>query len=77
MKSTIKYESDELEKIIRKRAIDNLIRFEHVYAFDVFNAGYVQALEDMNVDKEYISLFKRLCLKLRESFKALKPSYVD
>lgn len=77
MNLTKNCENDELEKIIRRRSIENLIKFEHVYAFDMFNAGYVQALEDMGVDKEYISLFKRLCLKLRESFKALKPSYVD
>lgn len=70
------YKMDETEKIVRRRALENLIKFEHVYGFDVYNAGYVQALEDMGVDKKYISIFKRVCVKIRESFKAVKASYV-
>lgn len=67
---------DETEKIVRRRALENLIKFEHVYGFDVYNAGYVQAMEDMGVDKKYITIFKRVCVKIRESFKAVKASYV-
>lgn len=66
---------DETEKIVRRRALENLIKFEHVYGFDVYNAGYVQALEDMGVDKKYITIFKKVCTKIRESFKAVKASY--
>lgn len=66
---------DETEMIVRKRALETLIKFEHVYGFDVYNAGYAQALEDMGVDKKYITIFKRVCTKIRESFKAVKASY--
>jgi hypothetical protein len=69
------YKMDETEKIVRKRALENLIKFEHVYGFDVYNAGYVQAMEDMGIDKKYITIFKRVCVKIRESFKAVKASY--
>lgn len=70
------YKMDETEQIVRIRALENLIKFEHVYGFDVYNAGYVQALEDMGVDRKYITIFKRVCTKIRESFKAVKASYV-
>ncbi len=70
------YKMDETEQIVRKRALENLIKFEHVYGFDVYNAGYVQAMEDMGIDKKYITIFKRVCTKIRESFKAVKASYV-
>ena len=66
---------DETEQIVRRRALENLIKFEHVYGFDVYNAGYVQALVDMGVDRKYITIFKRVCAKIRESFKAVKASY--
>lgn len=69
------YKMDETEQIVRRRALENLIKFEHVYGFDVYNAGYVQALEDMGVDKKYITIFRIVCEKLRESFKAVKESY--
>lgn len=75
MNSKIK-KMDETEQIVRKRALENLIKFEHVYGFDVYNAGYVQAMEDMGIDKKYITIFKRVCVKIRESFKAVKASYV-
>ncbi len=70
-------EHDETEKIIRRRALENLIKFERVYGFDMYNAGYVQALEDMGVDKKYITIFKKVSAKLRETFKGSKTSYVD
>lgn len=69
------YRTDETEKIVRRRALENLVKFEHVYGFDIYNAGYVQALEDMGIDKKYITIFKRVCVKIRESFKAVKDSY--
>jgi hypothetical protein len=74
MNSNLK-KMDETEKIVRRRALENLIKFEHVYGFDVYNAGYVQAMEDMGIDKKYITIFKRVCVKIRESFKAVKASY--
>lgn len=69
------YEKDETEKIIRRRAIENLVKFDHVYGFDLYNAGYVQALRDLKVDKKYVDIFNRVTTKLRESFKAIKPQY--
>lgn len=69
------YRTDERENIIRRRAIENLVKFDHVYGFDLYNAGYEQALRDLNVDKKYIDIFKRVTTKLRESFKAIKPQY--
>lgn len=76
MNSKIKmYRTDEKEMIVRRRALENLVKFEHVYGFDIYNAGYVQALEDMGIDKKYITIFKRVCTKIRESFKAVKASY--
>ena len=67
---------DEREELVRKRALESLARFDNAYAFDVYNAGYVQAMEDMGVDKKYITIFKRVCTKIRDSFKAVKASYV-
>lgn len=63
------YRTDETEKIVRRRALENCVKFEYVDEFDVYNAGYVQALRDMGIDKKYITIFKKVCDRLRESYK--------
>ena len=62
------YRTDELEKTLRKRALDTAVAFEHVGKFDVYNSGYIQALRDLGVDWEYIETYTRVMNRVRKSY---------
>lgn len=62
------YRTDELEKTIRKRALDTAVIFEHVGKFDVYNSGYIQALKDLGVEEKYILTYAAVVGRVRKSY---------
>lgn len=62
------YRTDELEKTLRKRALDVAVTFEHVGKFDVYNSGYIQALMDLGVEEKYIETYTAVMTRVRKSY---------
>jgi hypothetical protein len=54
---------DETEQIARRRALANIAKFKHASGFDIFNAGYIQAMEDIGVDRKFISIYRKICIE--------------
>lgn len=45
--------------------------------FDVYNEGYIQALKDMEIDKEYLALYKRVMDRVRKSYTSDRAFYKE
>lgn len=54
---------DETEQKARRRALANIAKFKHASGFDMFNTGYIQALEDMGADRKFISIYRKVCIE--------------
>lgn len=63
------YRADITEATLRRRGLDVAVLFSTVKNFDIYNSGYLQALEDLKVEKEYIKTYKKVMSRVRESFK--------
>ena len=71
------YRTDETEKTLRRRAFDIAVLFERVDRFDDYNAGYMQALKDLGVEKEYADMYKRVMQRVRKSYVSDKAYYKE
>lgn len=69
--------TDATEKILRRRGFEVAVEFERVQLFDVYNEGYIQALKDMEIDKEYLALYKRVMDRVRKSYTSDKAFYKE
>lgn len=71
------YRTDETEKTLRRRAFDIAVLFERVDRFDDYNSGYMQALKDLDVEKEYRDLYLRVIQRVRKSYVSDKAYYKE
>ena len=71
------YRTDETEKTLRRRAFDIAVLFERVDRFDDYNSGYMQALKDLKVEKEYVDLYKKVTSRVRKSYVSDKAYYKE
>lgn len=71
------YRTDETEKTLRRRAFDIAVLFERVDRFDDYNAGYMQALKDLKVEKEYVDLYKKVISRVRKAYVSDKAYYKE
>lgn len=69
--------TDATEKILRRRGFEVAVEFERVQLFDVYNEGYIQALKDMEIDKEYLTLYKRVMDRVRKSYTSVRAFYKE
>ena len=69
------YRTDITEATLRRRAFDIAVQFEHVDRFDDYNSGYMQALKDLDVEKEYRDIYKRVTQRVRKSYVSDKAYY--
>lgn len=69
--------TDETEKTLRRRAFDIAVLFERVDRFDDYNAGYMQALKDLKVEKEYVDLYKKVTSRVRKAYVSDKAYYKE
>lgn len=63
------YRTDITEATLRRRGLDVAVEFSTVKNFDIYNRGYLQALEDLKVEKEYVKIYKKVMARARESYK--------
>lgn len=71
------YRTDETEKTLRRRAFDNAVLFGSVERFDDYNKGYLQALKDLNVEKEYVDVYKKVTARVRKSYVSDRAYYKE
>lgn len=71
------YRTDVTENTLRRRAFDNAVLFECVDRFDVYNSGYMQALKDLDVEKEYRDLYLRVTQRVRKSYVSDRAYYKE
>lgn len=62
------YRTDEKECVLRFRALDAAAVYTNLENFNVYTAGYLQALKDMKVEEEYVETFKNLVKRVRKSY---------
>lgn len=67
--------TDATEKILRRRGFEVAVLFDRVRLFDAYNDGYIQALKDMQIDKEYLEMYKRVMQRVRRSYTSDRPFY--
>lgn len=71
------YRTDVTEATLRRRAFDNAVLFERIGRFDDYNAGYMQALQDLKVEKEYVELYKKVTSRVRKAYVSDKAYYKE
>lgn len=71
------YRTDETEKTLRRRAFDNAVLFGSVERYDDYNRGYLQALKDLNVEKEYVDVYKKVTARVRKSYVSDRAYYKE
>lgn len=71
------YRTDETEKTLRRRAFDNAVLFGSVERFDDYNRGYLQALKDLGVEKEYVDVYKKVTSRVRKSYVSDRAYYKE
>ena len=71
------YRTDETEKTLRRRAFDNAVLFGSVERFDDYNKGYLQALKDLGVEKEYVDVYKKVTTRVRKSYVSDRAYYKE
>ena len=71
------YRTDETEKTLRRRAFDNAVLFGSVGRFDDYNKGYLQALKDLGVEKEYVDVYKKVAARVRKSYVSDRAYYKE
>lgn len=59
---------DATESLLRLRALDTAAEFTQLENFNVYTAGYLQALKDMKVEKKYIEIYKKVIRRLRNAY---------
>lgn len=71
------YRTDETEKTLRRRAFDNAVLFGSVERYDDYNRGYLQALKDLGVEKEYVDVYKKVTSRVRKSYVSDRAYYKE
>lgn len=71
------YRTDETEKTLRRRAFDNAVLFGSVERYDDYNRGYLQALKDLGVEKEYVDVYKKVTARVRKSYVSDRAYYKE
>ena len=69
--------TDITEKILRRRGFEVAVEFGAVRLFDAYNAGYLQALKDLEIDKQYIMIYKNVMNRVRKSYGKDRAFYRD
>lgn len=62
------YRTDEKECVLRLRILDTAAEYTTLENFNVFTAGYLQALKDMKIEEEYVETYKNLVKRVRKSY---------
>ena len=71
------YRTDETGKTLRRRAFDNAVLFGSLERFDDYNRGYLQALKDLGVKKEYVDVYKKVTARVRKSYVSDRAYYKE
>lgn len=69
------YRADITEQTLRARALETAVLFGTLQRYDDYNRGYMQALTDLKVEKEYREIFKRVVKRVRISYKSNREFY--
>ena len=69
------YRADITEQTLRARALETAVLFGTLQRYDDYNRGYMQALTDLKVEKEYREIFKRVVKRVRISYKSDRYFY--
>lgn len=69
------YRTDITEQTLRARALETAVLFGTLQRYDDYNRGYMQALTDLKVEKEYREIFKRVVKRVRISYKSNREFY--
>lgn len=69
------YRVDITEQTLRARALETAVLFGTLQRYDDYNRGYMQALTDLKVEKEYREIFKRVVKRVRISYKSNREFY--